>query len=365
MEPVQIHNGLEGITVAATELSHIDGERGVLILRGHSVDRLAPEATFEDVAYLLWHGSLPNASERAELAAQLYAGRAKAFERLADARPALAAQDAMDALRGATALLTERDSADLPGLLTGALAVFAAAHARIRAGREPIAPRKDHSHAADYLAMLSGTEPSPALVRALDTYLVTVSDHGLNASTFAARCVISTATDSVSAVVAAIGSLKGPLHGGAPGAVLEMLDAIGTPERAEAWLSAALDRGERIMGMGHRIYRVRDPRADVLEAAIKRLTRQLGGSDRLELARSVESTAARLLDERHPGRALRANVEFNTAVLLDAIGLDRTLFTATFAVSRVAGWLGHIDEQRRTGKLIRPRALYTGPLPVA
>ncbi|HET6334175.1 MAG TPA: citrate/2-methylcitrate synthase, partial [Polyangiales bacterium] len=168
MEPVQIHNGLEGITVAATELSHIDGERGVLILRGHSVDRLAPEATFEDVAYLLWHGSLPNASERAELAAQLYAGRAKAFERLADARPALAAQDAMDALRGATALLTERDSADLPGLLTGALAVFAAAHARIRAGREPIAPRKDHSHAADYLAMLSGTEPSPALVRALD-----------------------------------------------------------------------------------------------------------------------------------------------------------------------------------------------------
>jgi citrate synthase len=363
MEPVQIHNGLDDITVAATELSHVDGERGLLVLRGHSVERLAPEATFEDATHLLWYGKLPNPHEGAELAARLATGRAHAFERLASVRSALTTADAMDALRGATAQLTERDSADLPALLTGALAVFAAAHARIRAGKEPIAPRADHSHAADYLAMLFGDTPAPARVRALDTYLVTVSDHGLNASTFAARVVTSTATDSVSAVVAAIGALKGPLHGGAPGAVLEMLDAIGKTERAEAWLSAALDRGERIMGMGHRIYRVRDPRADVLESAIKRLAHQLGVSDRLELARSVETCAARLLDARHPGRTLRANVEFNTAVLLDAIGLDRKLFTATFAVSRVVGWLGHIDEQRRTGKLIRPRALYTGPLP--
>jgi citrate synthase len=211
--------------------------------------------------------------------------------------------------------------------------------------------------------MSFGREPKASEVRALDTYLVTVADHSLNASTFAARCVISTLTDSVSAVVAAIGSLKGPLHGGAPGAVLEMLDAIGSPDRAETWINGALDRHERIMGMGHRIYRQRDPRADVLEAAIRRLTRDRGGSPRLELARSVETTAARILDERYPGRFLRPNVEFNTAVILEAIGIDRRLFTGTFAVSRVAGWLGHIEEQRRDGRLIRPRALYTGVMP--
>jgi len=363
MEPVQIHNGLESITVAATELSHVDGERGLLVLRGAHVERLAPEATFEDVAHLLWHGALPNAQERAEMAARMYAGRARAFERLPDFRAALATPDAMDALRGATAQLTERDSADLPGLLCGALPVFAAAHTRLRDGQQPIAPQPKHSQAADYLAMTFGDEPAAARVRALDTYLVTVSDHGLNASTFAARVVTSTASDSVSAVVAAIGALKGRLHGGAPGEVLEMLDAIGVKDRAETWLCARLDRGERIMGMGHRIYRVRDPRADVLEGAIRRLATQLGSSSRFELARSVEACATRLLDARHPGRQLRANVEFNTAVLLDAIGIDRRSFTATFAVGRVAGWLGHIDEQRRTGRLIRPRALYTGPLP--
>jgi citrate synthase len=363
MEPVQIHNGLEGITVAATELSHVDGEHGVLVLRGHLVERLAPEATFEDAAHLLWHGALPTPAERGDMQARLYAGRAKAFERLDDVRPALFARDAMDALRGATAQLSEDDSHDLPGLLTGALPVFVAAHARIRAGKEPIAPRSDRSHTADYLAMLTGRDPEPSRVRAFDTYLVTVSDHSLNASAFTARVVASTAADSVSAVVAAIGALKGPLHGGAPGKVLDMLDAIGKPENAEAWITGALERGERIMGMGHRIYRVRDPRADVLEAAIKLLSRQLGTTDRLELARSVESCAARLLDARHPGRSLQPNVEFNTAVLLDAIGLDRSLFTATFAVSRVLGWLGHIEEQRRIGKLIRPRALYTGKVP--
>lgn len=363
MDSIQIHNGLENITVAATELSHVDGERGLLVLRGFRVEQLAPEATFEDAVHLLWHGRLPNAGERAELAARLYAARAHAFARLPTLGAALSARDAMDALRGATAQLTDSDSADLPALLCGALPVFAAAHARLRDGKAPIAPRPDRSQAADYLAMMFGTDPDLARVRALDTYLVTVSDHSLNASTFAARVLTSTATDDVSAIVAAIGALKGPLHGGAPGAVLEMLDAIGTPDRAEAWLSAALARGERVMGMGHRIYRVRDPRADVLEAATRRLAAHGGGTSRLELARSVEQSAAKLLDARHPGRQLRANVEFNTAVLLDAIGIDRRSFTATFAVGRVAGWLAHIEEQRRTGRLIRPRALYTGPLP--
>jgi citrate synthase len=213
--------------------------------------------------------------------------------------------------------------------------------------------------------MLTGRDPDHARVRALDTYLVTVSDHGMNASTFAARVVTSTATDSVSAVVAAIGALKGPLHGGAPGAVLDMLDAIGSIERARKWLEATLDRGERIMGMGHRIYRVRDPRAAVLEGAIRRLETTLGKNTRLELAHAVEAQASTLLDARYPTRKIRANVEFNTAVLLEAVGLTRNLFTATFAIGRSLGWVAHIEEQRKSGRLIRPDSEYIGKIPPA
>jgi citrate synthase len=195
-------------------------------------------------------------------------------------------------------------------------------------------------------------------VRALDQYLVTVSDHGMNASTFAARVVTSTASDPISAVTAAIGALKGPLHGGAPGPVLDMLDAIGEPGNAEPWLEGELAAGRRIMGMGHRVYRVRDPRAAVLEEAVRPLA-----SPRLALARGVERAAAKILHERKPDRTLAANVEFYTAVLLDAVGLPREQFSATFAVSRIAGWSAHVLEQRRTGRLIRPASHYTGAMP--
>ncbi|HKU37310.1 MAG TPA: citrate synthase [Polyangiales bacterium] len=358
-----IHNGLEGVVVAQTELSHVDGERGQLILRGHHVEQLAPEATLEDVAHLLWTGRLPVPEEHARVQARLYAGRARAFAVLPRVRAALETQDAMDALRGATAQLSAHDSQDLAGLLCGAQAVFAAAHARLRAGLDPIAPAAERSQAADYLAMLHGVTPDPARVRALDSYLVTVSDHGLNASTFAARVVTSTGSDDVSALVAGIGALKGPLHGGAPGEVLDMLDEIDSADRAERWLAAAVARGERIPGMGHRIYRVRDPRAAVLESAIDRLSRALGKNARLELAKVVEAAAVRVLDARYPERKLRANVEFNTAVILEAIGVPRALFTATFAIGRAVGWVGHIEEQRRTGRLIRPAAEYVGPWP--
>jgi citrate synthase len=363
MDPKKIHDGLEGVVVAATELSHVDGERGVLILRGASVEALAPEATYEHTAALLWSGRVPSPAERAQLQARLYAGRARAFERLPQLGAALDTPLAMDALRGAIAQLSERDGDDLPGLLAGAVPVFAAAHARLRAGRTPLPPSPERSQAADYLAMLRGEPPEPARVRALDTYLTTVSDHGLNASTFAARVVTSTASDSVSAVTAAIGALKGPLHGSAPEEVLEMLDAIGTPERAQAWLEDRVNRGERVMGMGHRIYRVRDPRAAVLELATKRLAGELGTNDRLAFARVVEEAAVRILDARYPERKLRANVEFNTAVLLEAIGIERGLFAATFAVGRVIGWLAHIAEQRKKGRLIRPQSVYVGVMP--
>src|SRR5262249_31503041 len=241
---------------------------------------------------------------------------------------------------------------------TGAVAVLAAAWNRARRGAEPIAPDPETDHATDYARMALGAAPSPHAATALDAYLATVIDHGMNASTFAARVVTSTASDLVSALVAAIGALKGPLHGGAPGPVLDMLDAVAATGDAEAWLVGELAAGRRIMGMGHRIYRVRDPRAAVLETAVAPLA-----SPRLALARAVEQAAAKILRDRKPDRPLAANVEFYTAVLLDAVGLPREQFASTFAVSRIAGWSAHILEQHRTGRLIRPSSHYIGPLP--
>ncbi len=265
----------------------------------------------------------------------------------------------MDALRAGLARFSEEgaDTIEVGARLAGAVAVLFSAWARKRRGGSLLAPDPELDHAADVLRMIHADAPSRAHADALDRYLVTVIDHGMNASTFAARVVASTGSDAVSAIVAAIGALKGPLHGGAPGPVLDMLDAIGTSERAEAFLRAELAAGRRIMGMGHRIYRVRDPRAAVLEAAIETLE----VTDRLRLARAVEETAERVLRESHPDRALRANVEFYTAVLLEALGFEAAELSPTFATGRVAGWWAHVLEQRASGRLIRPQSRYVGP----
>ncbi len=220
--------------------------------------------------------------------------------------------------------------------------------------------------AADALRMLTGARASSAQVAALNTYLVTVIDHGLNASTFAARVTASTRAGLASAVLAGLSALKGPLHGGAPGPVIEMLDAIGSAEQAEAWLGAALDRGERLMGFGHRIYRVRDPRADALKRAVRELaaaSATLPG--RLALAEAVEAQALQLLRRRKPGRRLETNVEFYTAVLLEALGFPHEAFTCVFAMGRTAGWIAHACEQVLSGRLIRPLSRYVGPEPRA
>lgn len=353
--------GLDNVIATETALSDVDGDRGRLVIAGHDVEELAPRAGFEEVATLLWAaaglaGAPPDvdATRRA-----LATARADAFARLPRLGDALAADDGMDALRAAVAQLPSRGPAEDAVAATGAMAVFAAAWARGRAGLPALPPAPDAGHAADYLRMVTGAAPAAAAAHALDRYLVTVSDHGLNASTFAARVVASTASDPISAVVAAIGALKGPLHGGAPGPVLAMLDAIGAPAQARTWLEGELAAGRRIMGMGHRVYRVRDPRAAVLERAITLLEQAVGTTNpRLALARAVERAATELLAARHPDRPLAANVEFYTAVVLDAVGLPRTLFAPTFAVSRVAGWTAHVAEQRRTGRLIRPRSRY-------
>ena len=351
-------SGLDGVIAAETRLSDVDGERGRLILAGHDVEAWAGQVSFEAAAAQFLGG------EPAALAHALGRGREAAFARRDRLGDALLAKDGMDALRASVAHLPGDSS---PAEVVGAVAVYAAAWSRLAAGKEPLAPDPSAGHAADYLRMVRGAPAGAAEVAALEAYLVTVIDHGMNASTFAARVVASTGSDLVSSVVAAIGALKGPLHGGAPGPVLDMLDAVGAPERARAWVAAELAGGRRIMGMGHRIYRVRDPRAAVLERAIAKLeSSPEAGSrpgGRLALARAVERAAEEALAAMHPERPLKANVEFYTAVILDAVGLPRTLFTPTFTASRSVGWCAHVAEQRATGRLIRPSSRYVGPMP--
>lgn len=356
----RISDGLEGVVVARTRLSEVDGERGRLVVAGRSIEELAGAVGFEALAAQLLLGDAPPAGRVAHCEQVLGVGRVRAFDRLS--RAALGVEDGMAALR---ALVGSLPSESEPLEVVAATATFAAAWARVRAGGEPVRPDPDARHAQDYLRMATGTQPDGARAAALESYLVTVTDHGMNASTFAARVVASTGSDLVSAVTAAVGALKGPLHGGAPGPVLDMLDAIGSPERAEAWLSCELAAGRRIMGMGHRIYRVRDPRASVLERAARALEAAGLAAPRLTLARAVEQASAALLATRHPDRPLQANVEFYTAVLLDAVGLDRSSFAPTFAVGRVVGWCAHVLEQRARGRLIRPQSLYDGPAPEA
>jgi citrate synthase len=271
----------------------------------------------------------------------------------------------IEAMRALTARLADGDDLAVALRLTAAPAVFTAAVVRAQAGEAPIRPDPGLSHAADTMRMLRGKAPSRAEADALDTYLVTVSDHGLNASTFAARVIASTRAGLTSAVLGGISALKGPLHGGAPGPVIEMLDDIGRPENARAWIENALEHGERLMGFGHRVYRVRDPRADALKAAVRRLTE---ASDimpgRLAFAEAVEAAALAILKERKPNRPLDTNVEFYTALLLEALAYPPSAFTCVFATGRVAGWIAHAREQLVGGRLIRPQSHYIGPLPL-
>ena len=358
--------GLEGVVAAETRLSHVDGGAGELIVAGFPVEEVARRATFEEVVYLLWHDSLPAAGELAELREAL--ARRRPLPRATLDLLRAAASDGtppMDALRMAagTASLRARDvSASGDAAYEDALTVVArfptivAAYQRLLDGGEPMEPEPGLGHAANYLYMLNGEVPGEGSVRALETYLNTVTDHGLNASTFTARVIVSTRSDLVSAVVGALGALKGPLHGGAPGPALDVVFEIGEASRAEPFLREKLGRGERLMGFGHRVYKVRDPRADVLATAADLLYATDGDEALYELALEVERTALALLAGHKPGRNLQTNVEFYTALLLHGLGLPTELFTPTFAVGRVAGWTAHCFEQLERGSLIRPQS---------
>jgi citrate synthase len=355
--------GLEGVIAAQTILSEVDGQAGRLVIRGLSLDEIAGRLAFEDVAHLLFDGFFDDLPD--DLRPALGAARAEVFAEVSALDGKLAGLSPIEIVRALTARLADGDDLATALRLLAAPAVFTPAAVRARHGLAPIAPDPGLGHAADILRML-GDQPSAQEAKALDTYLVTACDHGLNASTFAARVVASTRAGLTSAVLAGLGALKGPLHGGAPGPVIEMLDAIGEPGNARPWIEAALARGERLMGFGHRIYRVRDPRGDAVKAALARLDAAAPiRPGRLALAEAVETAALTILRERKPDRPLETNLEFYTALLLEALGLPPEAFTCIFACGRTAGWIAHAREQLAGGRLIRPQSVYVGPRPIA
>ena len=354
---------------ARTRLSKVDGQRGELVIAGFPLEEIAERASFEELVYLLWNDRLPNANELSSFRDELTATR-ELSPVTREVLDAAAAQKTpvIDALRmaaGTLSLVAPGESA-IAGTAHDAVACVArfptivAAYWRMLREEGPVAPHHRLGHSANFLYMMFGERPTEARTRALDTYLNTVIDHGLNASTFTARVVMSTGSDVISAVTAAIGALKGPAHGGAPGPALDMVFEIAEASRAESHMRGILASGGRLMGFGHRVYKVRDPRADVLSRAADKLFESDGDRTLYDLAREVEGVAIRLLDEYKPGRNLRTNVEFFTALLLHGLGMPTDLFTPTFAVSRVAGWTAHCFEQLGANRIIRPESEYVG-----
>jgi len=369
-DSVTVDPGLEGVVVGSTGISKVAGQEGRLTYRGYDIADLAAHATFEEVAFLLWHGRLPNRIELDELTRAMAAQRALPDNVLKMLRLVPSNAWPMDVVRTAVSALSlfvppQPDGTHVSDVatatrLTASIATAVAAWSRLRRGHEPIAPRADLNHAANFLYMKNGTAPSATAARALDVYFVLLADHGFNASTFAARVTASTWADMYAAVTSAIATLQGDLHGGAPGKVMKMILDIGEPDKAEAYVRAIVDKGGRVMGIGHREYKVRDPRAEPLERMARELGQSAGTPQWYGVARRLEDVAVKVLDEKKPGRRLYANVEFYTAPTLYALGIEPDMFTCMFACSRTAGWTAHIMEQMKDNRLIRPQVKYTG-----
>jgi citrate synthase len=354
-------SGLDDVIAAETVLSEVDGNAGTLVIRGHPLAALAGKVPYEGAIALLWEGFFEELPEGDDLVAAVGGARVDVFERMAPWLPALAEVDLYDGVRAGIALMPDGDSLEDALRLTAAPAVLATALIRLASGEAPVPPDPLRGHAADILAMLGRKERVQTIAPGLDTYLVAVSDHGLNASTFAARVVASTLAGLTSAALAGLSALKGPWHGGAPGPVIAMLDAIAASGDARGWLEREVANGRRLMGFGHRIYRVRDPRADVLKSALLKLADQPDIAKRLAFAGEVENIALAVLRSAKPERRLSTNVEYYTALLLEAVGFPPEAFTTVFAMGRMAGWVAHAREQRLTGRLLRPQSKYIGP----
>ena len=348
--------GLEGVIAGETSLSFVDGERGRLIYRGYRIGDLVEHGTYPAVANLLWTGDwdaghhLPTAPVPAEVLTVL--------------RALPSTTKPMDALRtavsawGATQDLTWPPTVEQARALTAFVPSALAAFARLRAGQEPVEPDPSLDLVPGFLYQLTGSRPDAGTARALDAYFIVGSEHGFNASTFTARVIISTRSDIASAVAGAIGTMKGPLHGGAPSEVVDQLAEVGSADHAEQWVRDALAKGERLMGFGHRVYRAYDPRAKALRTVAEGMANK---PDWLQLAIEVEDVALRVLAEKHPDRPLKTNVEFYAAPVLMGVGLTPDLFPATFSLARTAGWTAHALEQAANNRLIRPDVNYVGP----
>jgi len=348
--------GLEGVIAGETSLSYVDGAQGRLLYRGYRIGDLVAHGSYPAVANLLWTGEwdpstrLPTAPVPSAVLTVLQALPA-------EAKP-------MDALRTAVSAWGSTQDLPWPPTVDHAKAITAfspsalAAFARLRAGKEPVDPDPSLDLVAGFLYQLSGERPDPGTARALDAYFIVGAEHGFNASTFTARVITSTRSDIASAVAGAIGTMKGPLHGGAPSEVVDQLAQVGSADKAEAWIRETLAKGERLMGFGHRVYRAYDPRAAALRTVAEGMEHK---PDWLKLATEVEDVALRILAEKHPDRVLKTNVEYYAAPVLMGVGLSPDLFPATFSLARHAGWTAHVLEQAANNRLIRPDVNYVGP----
>ena len=358
-----VAKGLEGVVIDDSSICMIDGNAGRLIYRGYDIHDLAANLTFEEVAYLLWYGELPSRTQLDDLKKLLSAERPIPASLKTMIRNLPRSSNTLDVLRTAISTLGTGVPLKKPDIsdaitITAKIPTINAAFDRLRRGQEPVDPLPELGHAENYIHMLTGKEPDSVKADALNKYLILLADHGMNSSTFTARVVASTWSDMYSAITAAIGALKGPLHGGAPTPVLQMLKDIGSPERAESWIRNELKAGRRLMGFGHRVYRTTDPRAEILrDIASKTADKKF-----FDLARHVEETALRVIQEEKLRKKLYTNVEFYSAVVMDSVGLPSELFTETFAASRSVGWSANVLEQVANNRLIRPEIEYTGPL---
>ena len=348
--------GLEGVIAGETALSKVDGANGRLMYRGYRIGDLVEHGTYPAVANLLWTGDwVPSHRLATAPVPDAVLATLRALPR--NAKPMDALRTAVSAW-GATQQLPWPPTAEQARALTSFSPSALAAFVRIREGKDPIDPDPSLDLTEGFLYQLKGERPDASTARSLDAYFIVGAEHGFNASTFTARVITSTMSDIASAVAGAIGTMKGPLHGGAPSEVVDQLSKMGSVEHAEEWLRGALDRGERLMGFGHRVYRAYDPRAAALRKVAEGMEHK---PDWLQLAIQVEDVALRLLAERHPERPLKTNVEFYAAPVLQGVGLTPDLFPATFSLARHAGWTAHILEQAASNRLIRPDVRYVGP----
>ncbi|MDP5276487.1 citrate synthase/methylcitrate synthase [Chengkuizengella sp. 2205SS18-9] len=356
--------GLKGIVAAQTLISHIDGKEGRLIYRGYEIGKLTRGYSFEEVAYLLWHGRLPSQDEVNKLERKLNENRCLTPYLMELIKLLPKTMDMMSVLR--TAISSEgtleycwKPTIDQAVKLTAIVPTIIAYRQSILKDQMFIEPREDLSHVENFLYMITGSIPSKLVVSALETYMILTLEHGMNASAFSARVTASTESDMVSAITSAIGTMKGPLHGGAPSGVIQLLNEIGTPKNADKVIREKLLHGEKLMGFGHRVYKTHDPRAISLKDKLLEAREEDGW---LDLAMHVEKVAIRILNELKPGRNLYTNVEFYAAAIMKSINLDLELFTPTFTASRIVGWTAHVLEQAENNTIFRPRAEYIGEI---